>query len=261
METQNNDDQHPVYSGYGFIFPETGNVPDIDADKHQINYELQKRGPRNRPDSEQKPEIDGQADKDVSTFGESITVNLANKLVLEFFEEFNNRVASMFRNLLLSDRSTLTEEKINEEVSRTIMEFAKIQIYQTTFSREVLTMLLSQPNCAGVKFYYCMGLAKGEDNKSKPSLVLVGVDNKNRDLNSKGDIEKKSIIYLKQTNGEVYTDSVTGLTAPRQETLVYEVGGVDSKAIKTLDEEYVEMAKSGLNFLSQNSSNTTTGDE
>jgi hypothetical protein len=258
-------EQNPIYSGYGYNFP--GTLPSI-GDKKKIDYELPKRGRDN--ESEQQTQTSNEEEieeeKDVSMLGDLITVNLANKLVLEFLKKFPKQVESIFNKFLQSNKPALKEEagdavidmKSADAINMT-KELASLIPYKTTFSKEVLTMLLAQPRCTGIKFYFCMGLSTEDNNNIKPSLVLVGVDKNGKDLNSTE--PNKSIIYLKQTNGEVYPDSITGLTAPRQKTLVYEVGGVDGKAIKTLDKEYEEMAKSGLDFLSQNSSNTTTGDE
>jgi hypothetical protein len=46
------------------------------------------------------------------------------------------------------------------------------------FPREAFESILKQPNCAGIRFYY------GEHPDGSPALILVGIDEQNRDITS-----------------------------------------------------------------------------
>jgi hypothetical protein len=225
------EEQFPVYSGYGYMLSESGNVPTIGVKKQKIDYELQKRKDRIDAGTGQQAQTQNQANDDVSTYGDLITKNLANQLVKAFIEYFPEKVEKAFMNAL-RDKILLTDEQIKQVAGEVTKELSEIQIYKATFSKEVLTMLLSQPNCAGIKFYYCMGLAKDNFNQPKPSLVLVGVNNNDQDLNSQG--KHGSIIKIEEV---VERDTEARMVAAKQQTLVYEVGGVDGKSIETLDQK------------------------
>jgi hypothetical protein len=257
MGTQNNDDKYPVYSGYGYDLSQSGEPPDHNEDnKQKIDYELPKRGKPSKDDSQAQ----AGEDKDISKYGDLITVNLANRLVKDFFTEFVCKITEIIREKIIrpnQDKFMLREEEIRSLGYNVAEEFAKYQVYETTFSKDVLTMLLSQPKCDGIKFYYCMGLPRGKEKKRRPSLVLVGVDDKGKDLRSRE--PNGSIITNKQENTDSDVDAQS-FNAARQQTLVYEVGGVDraGKAIKFLSEEIHNLKECPPK---KEDSDTITGDE
>lgn len=130
----------------------------------------------------------------VSSFGTPVTVSAAQKMIVQ--DKWNSMIAEVqrLRAAGASDDAPEVQALLDTNIS-------------VTFSRSILLLLLSQAGCAGIKFYFCKNL-EGHD-----SLVLVGVDEQNGDLQS--------------PNGVIVPLNVAGL-APRdqpQQTLLAEVGG------------------------------------
>jgi hypothetical protein len=82
------------------------------------------------------------------------------------------------------------------------------------FSREVITWLLAQRHCEGIKFYHCI------NHEDKHSLVLVGVDKNDHDLGERS--PRGSVIDIKFD--DVRPKDTGELIAP-QNSAIIEVGG------------------------------------
>lgn len=52
----------------------------------------------------------------------------------------------------------------------------RLAIISTSFSKNVLTRILDQEKCTGIRMYYAL------DEENIPALVLVGVDENNNDI-------------------------------------------------------------------------------
>lgn len=257
----NNKIKNPKFTIEGYGHFNQGTSPDINdtnrpkppkrSDKKELNFLLQKKNessdqevtPTNPENNESKP-------RKVDAFGDPITINLANLLVQDFYHEFENKAYKAIKDKFqLKNGEAISEQSIYDLIDL----IAQFIPYKVTFSKEVLMMLLSQPNCAGIKSYFCMGLPEEKVNKEnsdnpesaderKPSLVLVGVDINDCDLKSNRDHPRKpSIIYINNLEDQIEYDienskSDDKIIAKAQETLAYEVGGTDN--VQTLSEKF-----------------------
>jgi len=231
---ENKENTYPILTikGYGHFnkeqTPGTRPQPPRRTDKRELNFLLQNK-------NESKSDITTELKPvKVDNFGDPITKNLANFLVQDFYikyDVFLEDLNKIFDNKALDE----SEKKVKAiEIFNKAKSFIPLQV---TFSKEALMMLLSQPNCAGIKSYYCMGLPEDkaavsdqetidEDAERKPSLILVGVDIHNKDLKMDG--KHENFINITYTEPPIEPDLDGTDKVNDQETLAYEVGGTDN---------------------------------
>jgi hypothetical protein len=215
------------WSDEGYILEIPGEAPGKNTRK-PIHYELPARE---------------EDDNKVSHFGRPISQNLANQLIKDLYIDRFQKVASVFNDsaFLNSINLTLTDSQQESLTDEVVKRLDDDQIYHISFSKDVLTMLLSQSGCAGIKFYYCKGL-KDESGERKPSLILVGVNDDDKDLGT--DAGTDSIIFWDETPGhEIPTDN--GQQSKAQQTAAFEVGGT-KKAVTTASDKKIRLLLKAL---------------
>lgn len=183
----------------------------------------------------------------VPNYGKYITQLAANKMIGRFLEAARERAIEIIRVVeseeKSSDEKNQTDSKQNLLTTRQLFALEQILISThgyTVFSKEVLSFILSQKECVGIKFYFCI------NHENKLSLVLVGVDAKGCDIgaspencsifdyfNDKFQSEQKADTSQesRDPSGKAIKDTENTIQSVRESTAIVEVGGPnDSKA-------------------------------
>lgn len=131
----------------------------------------------------------------VSSYGQAVTKRAANVMLREKLRRVNEK---------------LNKFAPNSEDER--MKLLKEEDGLVIFSREVLSFVLCQPGCAGIKFYFCV------NHEEERSLVFVGVDMAGNDIG-----EKRSIMDQDLNLNNPNEQSTQETTVQR--SAIMEVGG------------------------------------
>jgi hypothetical protein len=151
-------------------------------------------GPDYKPDKKVKYKLPKRKEIGVAGLGHPITKMAANAMRKDFKDKLDAAL------LGLSD----PKQK----------EIKSLFIDQVIYSKEALMFLLTQPDCAGIRFFYCIG-AEG-----KPSLILAGVDNNEKILGEENVINPT--IPIKEEPDSQPVDL--------QKAALFEVGGNRTKS-------------------------------
>ncbi|GAB4022487.1 hypothetical protein [Spirosoma koreense] len=103
----------------------------------------------------------------VTTTGEPITLQAARAMTDGYLQP----IISRYKTLVASLGEKSSDTDITNEIDSLLD--ANISVF---YGKETLLLLLSQPDCEGIRFYFC------KNHKDKQSLVLVGIDSNERDL-------------------------------------------------------------------------------
>lgn len=183
----------------------------------------------------------------VPNYGKYITQLAANKMIGRFLEAARERAIEIIRVVEAEAKLSNEDEQINSEqnplTARQLFVLEQILISThgyTVFSKEVLSFILSQKECVGIKFYFCI------NHENKLSLVLVGVDGKGGDIgaspenssifdyfNDKFQPEQKTDTSedSRESSEKPVKDTENTILTERQSTAIVEVGGPnDTKA-------------------------------
>jgi hypothetical protein len=122
-----------------------------------------------------------------------------------------NIVAGYGRIITLKAAKKMISGKWSKLISdfNTGNEIDEVPNLFVTFSKQMLLLLLSQPECEGIKAYFCKN-PMGED-----SLVLIGVDKKGQDLIGTSSSERSGTLATNVIEANKYTSKA----------LIIELGG------------------------------------
>lgn len=228
-------DNFPKLEVEGYALTNAGKPPKR-GEKKLLKLKLPKKG-----DQTTNVENPNANNVNVGNFGDVITNDLANYLVKDFYKKFNLTINDAVKSLKLFPDKILSQEQEEELVKNLTEQIAPLIPFKVTFSKQALLMLLSQPNCAGIKSYYCVGLEE-VGKPIKPSLTIVGVDKNDKDLKMDGSHNSGTIIVQpKIEKAELSKNQQFGnieSLANDEETLIYEVGGTDN--VKTFNDPEVK---------------------
>lgn len=193
-------------------------------------------------------------------YGTHITRVAANKMVEKYWEEVTGSIPLPECSPEISKETTANNVNVApanmspewESILKPTLMAAKGYVI---FSREVITWLLAQRHCEGIKFYHCI------NHDKEHSLVLVGVDKNDRDLGEKS--SRGSVIDMKFD--DLRPKDTGELIAP-QNSAIIEVGGPNKSltgnktvsmwdALKDKDDAYGQALHEYICRLSRERSN------
>jgi|GEM_PF-3189508 len=174
---ENHSEEHfPQFRTNGLDYDES--IPNWEDRFPPANFtiDINKPSPNNTNNTTTTP-----GDGVVSTYGEYITKLAANKMVEKFWEDIMENLKGIL-SLASSEVNSLAEgaeataEKKALTQSNLVQSILDLTPGYAIYNKESIAFLLSQKDCAGIKFYFCI------NHKKRLSLVLAGVDEKGCDL-------------------------------------------------------------------------------
>lgn len=159
-------------------------------------------------------------------YGTPITKAAANKMVEQYWDNITGE--SLIEQIEI--------EADNEVKDSALAKAMMAAPGYVIFNKEAIAFLLSQKNCTGIKFYFCL------NHNNEKSLVLVGVDENDCDLgciSTKGSIidmdfpesitpekvKNTAVIEKYESGNDAQSFSVGTGAVSREKSSIIEVGG------------------------------------
>jgi len=148
----------------------------------------------------------------ISNMPSSTGIPINGSLAVHFIENFlkfftiHEREHDKCERFL--DEGNLADAKESQKLTRKFVNRVVRVTSGTTFDKDLILKILSQPGCEGIRCYLCARDPESDsDDPYALSLVVVGVDGKGFDLNynHKGTIKQSTV-----AGDDIVTQSLTG---------------------------------------------------